>query len=1015
MRQRLPDGRVQRAVTSDLAISVLGPFELKRGRTTVSAGGPTQRAALAILALRAGQPVGVDEMVAGIWGESDEPLSGSGSIHVHVSRIRSLLKRGSAQPLVTVPGGYRLQTDDILVDAVEFERLLGEGRERLTAGEARRAAENLDEALALWRGPALMDLRNFPFADRLAGRLNELRVDAAEERIAARMAVGEERALLPQLQALIADHPYRERLHAQLMVALYRAGQQAAALDAYQAARSRLEMDLGVGPGPELERLHRAILEQDADLTAPPPQPEGHAPPRVSGLTQPRRVPAAPLLIGRDELLDELEQLSGDHRLLTLTGPGGTGKTALALSLLHRLAPRFADGAAFVDLAPVARPDQVASAIATGLGVSQAGAGLSERLVGVLADRQLVVVLDNLEHLLESTPNLAPLVDATRGLFIATSRIALNLRAEYVVLVPPLRVPHDDASANRSQEPAVQLFIEAATAAGGEVGGQPEDLAAVARICRAVDGLPLAIEIAAAQTRTETVTEIADHLGDRLVGLRGRAHDAPARQRTMEAAIGWSVDLLGAEQRLAFERLAVFAGAFAASGAAAILGSDHPRTIELLADLLDASLLSRQPSIGGHAQFRMLEPIRSVARAIGQPAEVGAAAERHGAFIRQEIERLCPASSGIQRPEDLDQLRAEHNDLVVALGHLARVAPDARVDLIVQLQDYWSWTGREGVALALVSDDLERGTLSDRATCAALALRAEYRIIVGQVHEAQTDIDRALVLAERVALPALSARVRMIEARLSATILDIPAAQATAAAAIAEARRAGDPRLLAEGLAEAATWQIPPASSMLVGQWLEEGLQIARSGQMAHVETTLLAHALRYYSESEHNLEMAAEYGRLALELAQRFGSLEREAVFADDLATVRARAGASSEETRAILLSALRTRDRIGHRLESVYLLGSIGVLEAAAGRWQNAVTLLRSVLGIAEAMGAGLFESERAALRAAEKELAATTAAGTGDAAEHLTFREAVQFAFKVSRVGPDPRVRDRVHRGR
>lgn len=1004
MGQTLPGGRVQRAVTSDIAIGVLGPFELKRGRTVVSAGGPTQRAVLAIFALRAGQPIAVDEVVAGVWGESDEPLSGSGSIQVHVSRIRALLKRGSAQPLVTVPGGYRLQTDVVSVDAVHFERLLGAGRRRLMAGEVRGAAESLDEALALWRGPALMDLRNFPFADLLAGRLDELRVDAAEERIAARMALGEERAMLPELQSLIADRPYRERLHGQLMLALYRAGQQAAALDAYQAARTRLEVDLGVEPGPDLERLHRAILEHDSELTAVLPEPEAREAPRVSGSAPHRRLPAAPILIGRDELLEEIERLSGDHRLVTLTGPGGSGKTSLAVGLLHRLGPQFADGAAFVDLAPVARPDQVLPAIAAGLGVSQTGGALSERLVDVLADRQMMVVIDNLEHLLDAASDLAPLMKATRGLFIATSRNPLNLGSEYVVLVPPLKVPHDDESVTRSQEPAVELFIQAAAAAGGEVGDTPVELAAVARICRAVDGLPLAIEIAAAQTRTETVTEIADHLGERLAGLRGRAHDAPARQRTMEAAIGWSVDRLDTEQRRAFARLAVFAGAFAAPGAAAVLASDRPRTIELLADLLDASLLSRHPSAGGRAQFRILEPIRAVARAMGHPSELGAAAERHAAFIRAEVHRLCPASSGIQRPEDLDQLRAEHNDLVAALGHLGRTAPDERVDIIVQLRDYWSWTGREGVALALLSDDLEREDLSDRARCAALALRAEYRIVAGRLHEARTDVDRALVLAQRAADPAISARVHLVAARLSGTIPDPPAARAAAAAAVAEARQANDPRLIAQALAEAATWQIPSAPSVEVAQWLEEGLQIARSGRMAHVETALLAHAMRFYSEGEHNLEMAAECARSALELAQRFGSPEREALFADNLAMVRTQAGASAEETRAILLAGLRTRDRVGHRLESLYLLGSIGEAEAAAGRWQNAVILLRSVVGIAEAMGAGLFRSERAALQAAEKELAGTPPAGAGDAGVRLTYREAVEFAFEVSQVPPD-----------
>jgi predicted ATPase/DNA-binding SARP family transcriptional activator len=990
-------------VTGDLAIRVLGPFELRRGPTVLSAGGPTQRAVLANLALRAGQPVAVDEVVEGIWGESDEPLSGSGSIQVHVSRIRTLLKGGGAQPLVTVPGGYRLEADVVSVDAVDFERLLGIGRQQLMAREERAAVASLNEALALWRGPALMDLRNFPFADRVAERLDELRVDAAEERIAAQMALGEERATLPELQSLIADHPYRERLHAQLMQALYRAGQQAAALDAYQAARTRLEVDLGVEPGPELERLHRAILAHDAELTAVHPELPAPEATRVTSSGPPRRLPTAPSLIGREALLGELEHLSGEHRLLTLTGPGGSGKTSLALGLLHRLAPRFADGAAFVDLAPVARPDQVLPAIAAGLGVSLAGGRLHERLIDVLAERKMVVVIDNLEHLLAAAPDLALLVDATAGLFIATSRIRLALRAEHIIQVPSLPVPTTDEAAGRPQQPAVELFLRAAVAAGGQVGTAASELAAVGRICRAVDGLPLAIEIAAAQTRVETVVELADHLSERLAGLRGHAHDAPARQRTMEAAIGWSVDRLDTEQRRAFERLAVFAGAFNASGAAVVLETNRQLTIERLADLLDASLLGRHPSAAGRAQFRMLEPVRSVARVIGEPDELAAAAERHAAFIRAEIKRLCPVSSGIQRPEDLSQLRVLHDDLIAALGHLAAAAPDERVDLIVQLEEYWIWTGREIVAVALVNDDLERGDLSDRAACAALTLRAQFGIMLGRMDQARTDVDLALELVPRVAEPAISARAYVVAAYLLMTTGEWPAARSAGATAVEWARKAGDGRLLAQSLAVVADGHINQAPATQVRGWIDEGLRIARAGGMAHVETILLAVAQGFYDEVEHNLEVAAEYARLAFELAQRFGSPEREAFCANNLGTSIIYTGGPAEDARAILLGGLRTIDRIGHRLAALYLLGSLGEAEAAIGRWRNAVILICAVAGIAETMGAGQVRhpvaNADAVLEAATRELGTEAAADARRAAERMTYRDAVDFALELS----------------
>jgi len=252
----------------DLAIQLLGPVGLWRDGAAVPAGGPTQRAVLAMLALHVGQPVPVDTLGEGIWGEGEEPTGASSAMQMHVSRLRRLLKTGRRQPIQTVPGGYRLDPDEVAIDAAAFEQATAEGRRLLGASQTAAALMQLDAAEDLWRGPVLMDLRDFPFAAHAADRYEELRVDAAEQAIAARLALGESQSLVPRLQALIAEHPYRERLHGQLMLALYRSGQQAAALDAYIAARSRLVLDLGVEPGPELQRLQQRILAQDPELAA---------------------------------------------------------------------------------------------------------------------------------------------------------------------------------------------------------------------------------------------------------------------------------------------------------------------------------------------------------------------------------------------------------------------------------------------------------------------------------------------------------------------------------------------------------------------------------------------------------------------------------------------------------------------------------------------------------------------------------------------------------------------------
>jgi len=253
----------------EFGIGLLGPVELRRQGIAVAAGGRTQLAVLAMLALRAGQPVSMDDLVDGIWGESDVASGGRATIWPHISRIRAVLRQAGSQPLATVGGGYRLDAAAMSVDAHEFERLLDLGRGQLADGDAKAATISLDQALTPWRGPALMDLRDFPFAANVATRYDELRVDAAEERTEARLALGESRSLVPELRRLIGEHPYRERLRGQLMLALSRAGQPEAALDAYGAARRQLTMDLGVEPGPELEHLQQQILSHAEGLESP--------------------------------------------------------------------------------------------------------------------------------------------------------------------------------------------------------------------------------------------------------------------------------------------------------------------------------------------------------------------------------------------------------------------------------------------------------------------------------------------------------------------------------------------------------------------------------------------------------------------------------------------------------------------------------------------------------------------------------------------------------------------------
>ena len=984
----------------ELTIRLLGPVELWRDGTAVAAGGRRQLAVLAMLALRAGQPVTVDELVDGIWGESDVASGGHSTIWPHISRIRATLRVGGHHPLATVGGGYRLDANSISVDADEFERLLGVGRGKLAGGDPAAASASLGRALALWRGPALMDLREFPFAVGVAARYDDLRVDAAEELNEARLALGESQALLPGLRTLIAENPYRERLRGQLMLALYRAGQQAAALEAYAAARRQLTMDLGVEPGPELARLHQQILEQASELTAPTRGPAGSVPGRP-GPARLRQLPGAPVLIGRDEQLRELERLAGNERLITLTGTGGTGKTALAIALMHRLLSRFADGAAFVDLAALRRPEQVIPAISEALHLAPSAGSLSAEIGEYLADRETFLLLDNFEHVLGAAPDLEAIVSATGGLVVVTSRSPLGFRNEHLVAVPPLPIPGTtDSGVRLARQPAVRLFMRAVAASGGVVGSAPAEQAAVRDICRTVGGLPLAIEIAAAQTRAESVEELAAHVRDELPRLRSRARDVPARQQTLEAAIAWSIDLLDAELRPHLYRLTAFTGPFAADGASAVCDLGPDETIQVLASLLDASLLTRQPAALGRARFRLLFPVRAVARSRAEPALLADAAQRHAAFMGREIDRLCPFRTGVQEPTDLEQLRVEHNDVMAMLAHLETADPDSCARAVHQLEDYWQWTGRESIARRVLEGLLEQGGLSDQAACVALAISSWAAFLVGQLDQTRRSIDRASRLMRGVADPGTRALVSLHKARFGMTSGAVRRTRTASYEAVRQAEASGQPRLLATCLGNRA---LSDPSSRYADTWLDDALRIAREGPMPHTEAWVLGVVGANHGELDPAAAIPPE--RAALEICRRFQAPESSLTYglSTNLASHLITAG-NTDEARALALTGLRSADRLGHRTWALFDLELLGVIEAAAGHAERAMVLIAASRVHIARIGATSLHLESDMRQLSEtvdsigSELGQARAARARMRGEAMSLREAIAFAFGV-----------------
>jgi predicted ATPase/DNA-binding SARP family transcriptional activator len=566
-------------------IRVLGSLEIIGADGPVSLGAGKQRRLLAALAIRAGEALPSDVLIDAVWGASP-PVSATKLLQVYVSQLRKALE-GPVR-IRTRGAGYALEVGSDSLDAARFERLLAEGRAAALDGNARLAVSLLRRALALWRGPAYGELAYEQFARGEAERLEELRLVALEERIAAELQLSRHGDVLPELQSLAAAHPLRERLQAQAMLALYRSGRQTEALEVYAGLRAWLRDELGLEPNRDLRELEQRILQQDPALEVAP----AAAGPLIG-------LPAAPnARLGRERELSELRDLLArdDVRLLVLTGAGGSGKTRLALEAAGVTAASFANGAAFVQLAPVTDPALVPGAVARALAIREVpGEEPLETLARVLRGRELLLVLDTAEHLRVAAPVFSELLArAPRITLLVTSRAVLHLSGEHVYPVQPL-----------GEEPAVALFHQRSYEADPSFAPHPADEHAIPRICDRLDGLPLAIELAAARTRILTPRELLERLEPRLPLLTGGPRDLPARQQTLRATLEWSFNLLSTQETQLFARLAVFVGSFDRDAATAVCDAD----LDGLTAMLEQSLLARIAA----GRFLYLDMIREFA------------------------------------------------------------------------------------------------------------------------------------------------------------------------------------------------------------------------------------------------------------------------------------------------------------------------------------------------------------------------------------------------------------------
>ena len=639
---------------------------LDEGRDVTPAR-PKQRALLALLLLRAGDLVTVDEAVDVIWGERPPPTARN-AIHGHIAALRRLLGPGR---LETQGAAYALQVEPDELDVHRFERLLTDSRER----PPRERTRLLAEALALFRGPPLEDFRYADFALPAAARLDELRLLALEERADAELALGRHAELVADLERLVLEEPLRERLHGQLMLALYRSGRQTDALEAYRRAREALRDLQGLESGPELRLLERQILNHDPDLD----------PPGRGGSRLPS--PSTPLL-GRDRELAEARELlfRDDLRVLTLTGPAGTGKTRLALEVARMAASRFPQGAFYVSLAPLADASLVLPTLARALGVHDtSGRPPGESLAAHLADGPTLVVLDNFEHVVAATPAIVELVERAPVLkVLVTSREALQVTGERVYRVPPL---HAAAAA--------LLFVDRAQRVRPELDCTEAAISIVGEICRRLDRLPLSIEIAAARMADYSPQALLARLGARLDLLADLSDERPERQQTLRRTLAWSHELLTLSERRLFAQLAVFSGGWTFEGAEAICDGDAD-LVAALSSLADKSLLTVDAS-AAEPRFSMLETIQEYAAELLEESGAGAATRRRHADVFLELAETAEPELRGSPGEWLERLEREHDNLRVSLD---RLAAGGETELVLRLAGalwrFWYLRGHLG-------------------------------------------------------------------------------------------------------------------------------------------------------------------------------------------------------------------------------------------------------------------------------------------------------------------------------
>jgi predicted ATPase/DNA-binding SARP family transcriptional activator len=1063
---------------------ILGSVEADDDGKTLDLGGLRERTLLARLLLSANQAVSADRLADDLWSGSP-PTHSTATLRVYISRLRRVLGPRSGV-LLTQPAGYQLNVAEDQLDAARFERLVAAAAADMAAGRADAAATTLREALDLWRGPALSDVADMAFAQADAGRLEEARLTALENRVEADLACGRHAGLVAELEALAAGHPLRERLTGQRILALYRCGRQAEALSAYAELRDRLTDELGIDPSPDLRRLHERILRQDPGLDWHPSQgagddarpaaaagQAGQRQPAGSGRTEDGeagRGPEAALLlglptettsfVGREAELDTTEELLRLSRLVTLTGPGGCGKSRLAIRAGAQASGRYADGVWLVELAPVSRPDLVIPAAALALSArEEPGRTLLASVTARLRDAEALLIVDNCEHVIDSAADMIAtlLRGCPRLRILATSQTRLGVPGEATWPVPPLTVPapeERDPQAAAEAE-SVRLFCDRAALASPGFTLTAQNAAAVSDICRQLDGIPLAIELAAARVRALTVAQLSARLGNRFRLLTGGSRAGLPRHRTLVAAIEWSYDLLSETEQVCFRRMAVFAGGCTMDAVEAVCPDEAlplEAIFETVTALIDRSLLTTEERFGT-MRYGMLESIHQYA--LGRLTAAGEATAVRGRHLAWLLGFATEADlAGPDQAAWLDLLDAERDNFRAGLEwSLAppecnpQRDPSLALALAGALAPFWLVRGPVAVARATLDAALTAAGPDADKRLRAIALDG-----AGQLASVQADqaAQRAYQQESLAIWRELGDDVRVASTlgglgSVAHIQAEYAAAQAMYAEALDLAERAGDAHQMGQALSglgrlalhqddqDAATKYYTESmarfrevgdlrrATLILGNL---GVVAINTGELGLAEQRLTEHLanarrlgdrkltsgaltnLGLVAFRAGDLDRAATLHQQALELSGQLGDRRLEVVALGNLGLVAARRK-NYVAAAQFWLRSLDLTEAVGERRSLAEILEELAAVESAAGNAQRAATLFGASQAIRTAIGAPVLGPDQARLGDATAAAAAALGDEAFSAAYEAGLRMSDQQAVALAKDGSWPPV--------